>query len=64
MALWSVSGFGLLNQGITYHRNSQALHVVGELNEEHPGDRWYVWNGKDLDLVSEQPAELDPEMRP
>jgi len=64
MAPFSVSGFAILHQGIHYRRNSRALHVVGELNEANPADRWYVWNGKKLDLVSEEPAKPDPEMQP
>ncbi len=44
---------------LTYHRNSRAIHIVGSLNEENLADRWYLWNGKQLNLIQEKPAKLD-----
>jgi hypothetical protein len=43
---------------LTYRENSRAIHVIGSLNEEDSVDRWYVWNGKEFDLVSKRPALL------
>jgi hypothetical protein len=43
--------------GVNVRRNSNAVHIVGELNEDgNARDRWYVWDGKALVLKSEQPA--------
>jgi hypothetical protein len=43
---------------LTYRRNSRAMHIIGSLNEQDSADRWYVWNGHELQLVSKQPAHL------
>jgi len=34
------------------------MHIIGSLNEEHSADRWYVWDGEKLNLISEKPARL------
>jgi hypothetical protein len=43
---------------LTYKRDSRAVHVIGSLNEEDSGDRWYVWNGEKFILISKKPAVL------
>jgi hypothetical protein len=44
-----------VNSGITFHRDSKAIHIVGYLNEKDSADRWYVWDGKNLSKVAERP---------
>lgn len=44
---------------IDFRRTSSAVHVVGLLNEASPGDRWYLWNGKDFTLLSEVKLPLE-----
>jgi hypothetical protein len=47
--------------GITYRRNSRAIHVVGYLNETgEQMDCWYVWNGLKLTEISGEPAKHLP----
>ena len=43
---------------LTYRRNSRAMHIMGSLNEKDSADRWYVWDGNQLNLVSEKPVRL------
>ncbi len=54
----SVSQVREIGERLTYHRDSRAMHIIGSLNEEHSGDRWYVWDGEKLNLISEKPARL------
>jgi len=49
---------------LSYKRNSRAVHIIGYLNEEHSADRWYVWDGAKLNLVSEKPARLRDDSDP
>ncbi len=59
------TGTSYLSQGVSgfegqrsdFRRNSRALHVLGLINEEKPGDRWYVWTGKQLELVYYKPLD-------
>ena len=38
-----------------YYLDSRALHVMGYVGRETASDRWYVWEGGGLHLVSAQP---------
>jgi hypothetical protein len=41
--------------GVNFHRNSKAVRIVGQLNEDGDSkDRWYVWDGKALVRKSER----------
>jgi len=54
---YTVSSFGIWDSGVAWRRDSNAVHVVGSLNEgNNLADRWYVWDGKKLNKVSEKPA--------
>lgn len=59
----SVSQVREAGERLTYHRNSRAMHIIGSLNEENSADRWYVWDGKKLNLISEKPAKLIDDSR-
>jgi hypothetical protein len=55
---FSVSWNDESDSGVLGRRNSRALHVVGSLNEgDNSADRWYLWTGKELKLISERPAK-------
>jgi hypothetical protein len=43
---------------LTFERDSRAMHIIGSLNEQNSADRWYVWDGAKLNLLSEKPAVL------
>jgi len=47
------------NCGIRFRRDSRALHVIGDLNEEDSADRWYEWTGRSFRLLSRKPAEME-----
>jgi hypothetical protein len=55
---YTVSAPGHLDELLTFHRDSRVIHVVGSLNEMNPADRWYLWDGKQLNLIHEKPAKL------
>jgi len=55
---YSVSWGNEADSGVLGHRESSVLHVVGSLNEgDNSADRWYLWTGKELKLISEKPAK-------
>jgi len=57
-APFTISRTDEVDEGERYVRNSRAFHCVGSLNEgDNSADRWYVWDGKKLKLVSERPAK-------
>ena len=47
------------NKRIEMRSGSRALHVVGDVDETVPGDRWYVWTGSGLELMAFQPLPED-----
>ncbi|WP_263379635.1 hypothetical protein [Granulicella paludicola] len=47
-----------VGERLTYKRNSEAIHIIGSLNEEDSADRWYVWDGNSFNLISKRPAIL------
>jgi hypothetical protein len=54
---YTVSSFGIQDSGVDWRRDSNAVHVVGSLNEgNNLADRWYVWDGKSLKKVFEKRA--------
>jgi hypothetical protein len=55
---YSVSANREIGERLTYHRNSRAVHIIGSLNEENSADRWYLWDGRQLNLIQEKPAKL------
>src|ERR1700730_3962653 len=54
----SVSQVREAGERLTYRRDSRAIHIIGSLNEEDSADRGDVWSGKEIDLVSQNPAVL------
>ena len=62
---YSVSWLDENPYGIDFHRDSRALRVVGMLNEQGTSaERWYLWNGKDLKLISTEPAHHSHQHNP
>ena len=57
-APWTVSANREVGERLTFHRSSRAMHIIGSLNEKDSADRWYVWDGKALKLVSQKPAHF------
>jgi hypothetical protein len=54
---YSVSWVDENPYGVDFRRDSRAVHVVGMLNEQgESADRWYVWDGAGLKLISKKPA--------
>ena len=53
---FTVSQDNEAGEQLSFHRNSRAMHLIGSLNEANSADRWYVWDGEKLNLVSESPA--------
>jgi hypothetical protein len=54
----TVSWIEEVDFGITFHRDSRAVRVVGYLNEKGCStDRWYSWDGTKLSEVAEKPSE-------
>jgi hypothetical protein len=54
----TVSQANEAGQRLTFHRDSRAMHIIGSLNEQNSADRWYMWDGTKLNLLSEKPAVL------
>ena len=54
----SISVINEAGERLTYRKDSRAIHVIGSLNEENSADRWFVWDGKAFNLISEKPALL------
>ena len=54
----SVSQNREAGERLTYRLNSKAIHSIGSLNDEDSADRWYVWDGKEFNLISKRPAIL------
>ncbi len=53
---FSVSQVDEAGEPLTFHRNSRAIHIVGSLDEKNSADRWFIWDGAKLNLLSEKPA--------
>jgi hypothetical protein len=55
---FTISWVDEADEGVRYARNSRAIHIVGSLNEgNNSADRWYVWDGRELKLQFEKPAQ-------
>lgn len=61
---YSVSVVREVGERLTYHRNSSAIHIIGSLNEQNSADRWYLWDGKQLNLIREKPPKLADDTDP
>jgi hypothetical protein len=64
---YNVSLLREVGEPLTHRRDSKAIHVIGSLegenSKEDSADRWYLWDGKQLNLIQEKPAKLvdDPD---
>jgi hypothetical protein len=54
----SVSWYDEKDGGVDCRQDSRVIHVIGSLHEgDNSADRWYLWDGAKLKLISKKAAE-------